>query len=1258
VLLTVVGSIYLAGSIWSDLPALWRQALVWGYLAVCAAGFARVGRRLESHPGGESAARWLIGVSVALAPVHALATGGLWKLGGATSTIAAGIGLIACTAFHGNLLRRTLPALSPVLTRQFQWTWLALAISVGLIPLMSGPGWLLVPTMGALVALWAGMTQGRKAGWLPALLVAEPLAFHVLFTEPGPPSAYGPFLVLAALGCLYLDAARARWRGVLRTHANGPLGLAALACAGGALLLLGSTMSPLPTTGPTLLSTLLLVPFFAAATTSWRRPVVWMGGLLSALLFFLALPSQFAIAVAWLGSQAGQALGYTDEPLPLPWYSLTLLPYLFGVRWLEGWLSRTGWRQSAELSRKTLVWGAGLSFALALAAHGRWDDLRPALLALPLHALLWTWGRQLRHTGWAALLGLVGLVWAIDAMAWTGASAPATLTLAGLLICAAAWSARAWLPQAERCETPLALIGLPALLMGLAGLADLHGLSDAGWAWGSGALALGAVVGVLGTERWCPDRTGPAKVLELVAHLLAGLAVVMAMALHGLPRTLAKLPVAIALVHWLWRHKHPAYGALLCLGLAEMTARRALGLGLADFGLVAALAAAAAWIPVACRAAGLGRKPWLDWSLAFPSAVVGAMAATASLALMTIQGFDSPFHVAAVAGFAGAVWLGGRRFTMPALEKLAWALATWTVVALVQWLGAPPETLGWVLACTAAGLVVLPGKADWARLNLVVATGAGVIAVTTGDVASVSLPLLSLALGWLAHVAWRRPELAWTGALLGGSLAASFVSQTPMAAMAALIAAGVLLAMLTGARRDRPTPAVAALLGLVWLGQEWLTAGEPVLVALVGLHGLGLVLARARDRHPALSATSWALAIPLWTAAALCLPSFNDQNSSLALLAVVTVAGIWGRRKGLLTVWLPYIAIALTAFTPLLEPSLLSAVLVILGLSLRKWLPVTTVLCLLLSVGAESLLFPSDLSAWVLLAPVAAAIWEFRLGWVRDQGWRWWTALSWAVWALLLARVAGPLAGLPESWLLPLAVGIAVSLEGLRAAVQPAKGEEFVRPLVLSARTLPLLMLAICLPLEGLTPWGVGLVGCLSLVRFVFKPRTSDLLIGVALVDLASLWALGQAQVSDPVAWVAPVSLSLLVVARILRDALGPQVVATLRYVASGALYLAAFSNLVVTPGGSLLMLVLGLAGVALGTMSRVKAYLHLGVGVAVATLIADGLRFGLEHSQFWALYLTGIGLTILGTMVAATLHRERLNRIRLRWRTAMAGWE
>ena len=41
-------------------------------------------------------------------------------------------------------------------------------------------------------------------------------------------------------------------------------------------------------------------------------------------------------AALHLRDEAAEALGYTDRPMPLAWYGLTFLPYVFACAW-AGW---------------------------------------------------------------------------------------------------------------------------------------------------------------------------------------------------------------------------------------------------------------------------------------------------------------------------------------------------------------------------------------------------------------------------------------------------------------------------------------------------------------------------------------------------------------------------------------------------------------------------------------------------------------------------------------------------------------------------------------------------------------------------------------------------------------------------------------------------------------------------------------------------------------------------------------------------------
>ncbi len=1252
VLLTVVGSIYLAGSIWSDLPPLWQHALVWAWLAVAAWGFGRVGRRLAQHPGGELASRWLHGVAVALVPVHALAVGGLWQLDG-IGAIAGAVGLAATGLLHGRLLRRSLPGAAPGLSPRFRTAWLALALSVGLVPLVGGPGWLVLPALLALVGLRVAVTGGTTRGWLPALLVAEPLLFCALFTPQGPVGAYGPVLVLAALGVLYLDAARARWRRLHRARPSGPLGVLSLALAAGALVALGTTLAPLPTTASSLAAALLLVGFFAAATASWRRPIVFQGALVAGLLVMLALPAQFALAVQWLAAQAGQALGYTEEPLPLAWYSLTLLPYLAGVRWLEGALRRSGWRQPDALARQALAFGATCSGLLMLAAHSRPDDLRPALLALPLHAGLWAWRRPLRHRPAAAVLAVIGAVWIADGLGLLGLSGSASLAWLGGLGLVAAWTARSWLPHGARAEGPLACAGLLAGIVGLG--AQAAGWSTAAWAVGAGSLALVGAAGAWASARWTPDRRVPTLVLSLTAHLLAGAAVAISLELGGFARSLAKLPVAVALVGWLVQHRHPAYGAVLAAGLGEALWRQAPLLGATDPALRVALAATLAGAPALAWLAGWRPAAWLQRAWVRPAAWVGGALAAVSLFLCTALAFPTAAHVAVPAVLAGLALFSATRLPALPTGQLARGFGLWTVAGTFAWLGVPAEVQAWAFGFGAAALVARRQEQPWALGLVLLSLGAGALALVTGPITP-SMALLALGLGWLGFVWTTEPVSAWAGLVAAVALALVPGGADPYAALAGTLAAAALLGLGSRLGQDRAVPLalVAGAFGAVLI--ELALNGEPLLVAVLGLHAVGLVLARLRGRDTAPVPWSGWTAVPLWAAAVLAAPAFDEPM--LGAAAALTVGAALGRRKVLLTLWVPLLVGLVLHHTAGLEgPEPLAVAWVLVGLALRRRLPGLTVLTLLLAAFVDGL-DDQVLQPLVLLAPLGAMAWELRLGWQRDEGWRWWPALAWLGWGIVAARWMGPLQGLPETWLVPVSVALAVGLEVLHAAVVPLKGEAFVRPVHTCARALPLVVLSLALPLGGLSAWGVGLVGALALLRYVFRPRTSDLLLGVVLLDASALWAFAESGVTDPVVWVAPVSLSLLLVARQLRDALGPQVVAGFRYLAAGALYLAAFGDLLGSPGGSLVMLLLGLVGIAAGTWFRVRAYLHLGAGVAVATLVADALRFGLAHSEFWALYLALLGLAILGAMVAGTLHRDRLGQWRLALRTAMAGWD
>ncbi len=1254
VALTVVGSIYLAGSIWAELPPLSRQALVWIYLALSAWGFATLGRRLGRREGNQTAARWLQGVSIALVPAHALTAGGLWSLG-MTGAVAAAIALLATGLLHRHLVARSLPEVCPDTPAAFRDVWLGLALSVGLLPLVTGPGWLLLPGLGALTALWLLVTRTRGVGAAAGLLLVHVLGFHLLFTPPGSLPAYAPLFAQAALGLLYVDVARARWRGLNRVRPTGWLGVSAVALGVLALVMLAPTLAPLPTGVTALVTSLLLVPLFFGGAAAWRRPVVFVVGLASALVAVLALPDLFAELVQWLALLAGQALGYTDEPLPLAWYSLTLLPYLAACRWLETWLERSTWRQGSPLATVTRRWGLALSAGLVVAAHSRPDDLRPALLALPLHGLLWAWGRRWRHSPWALAGWALATLWAVDAVVFAGGSSWTAGLVAGSGALVAAWTARSWLPRARTTEWILAAAGLLAVLAALAGLGHEAALADRSWAWAAGALGLAAAAGVAASRRWMPEVVGPPRLLELAAHGLVAAAVVFALDLSGLDRALAKIPVAAVVLHWLWKHRHPAYGVVACLGLCELVLRQVHGLGVRDERVLVSLAALIAWLPLAARVASDRLPAWLDRALFVPSAWVGGLACAVAVPMLTIDGLQTRPHAVLATALAGAVALGAWRFRHRGLVLAAQLLGSWAAVAGMRLAEVPLEGQAWVLLAVAAGLSVLGRERDWARLLGLAGLGFALAGWTDSPMMPGTTPLLLLASGWVGYATTGQRWLTWAGALAGASLAAVSADlpllAAPVVVILALSTTGWLVEQ---AREDLRLTLPAGALFAAWL--VGIAPAGGLLVPVVLAHAAGLVALRVQGRSAALPPLG--VGAGLWFASLGLVALGLDQGSLPALpvllLALVSL-GTGRRRLGVLLAPMVALAAAQALGEPILDTWPLC--LVIVGLAARPWLPIATVLALGLAAVLDAA-GPGPLAPWIWLAPLVACGVDLAEAWRTDRTRPLWRGLAWLAWAIGWARFDGPLAALPADWIVPVTVAFALVLEAGRVLVVRHDRPALARPLEQVSATLPLAGLLAATSLGALTTWGLALVGSLHLLRFVSRSKSADLVLGAVLVDTACLWSLLDAGWTDPVVLVAPVSLTVLIVARLLRDALGPQVVALMRYAAAGALYVAAFGSIVVTQEASLVMLVLSLAGLGAGVWLRVRAYVHVGAAFAVATLVVDAVRFGLTHSQFWALYLTLLGVAILGAMVLLTVHRERLGTWRSELSSAMSGWE
>ncbi|MFH1466402.1 MAG: hypothetical protein ABIO70_18610, partial [Pseudomonadota bacterium] len=682
----------------------------------------------------------------------------------------------------------------------------------------------------------------------------------------------------------------------------------------------------------------------------------------------------------------------------------------------------------------------------------------------------------------------------------------------------------------------------------------------------------------------------------------------------------------------------------------------------------------------------------LAWDLSVPARLLAPWAASAALLAL---GAAPWLHPIAWGACAALGWALSPRAETDRL--VTWALAALTAVGLAWATVTTPEARP-VLALAWAGLGLLlahGGRAArwaWAGLVLGLITAAAepgtapllaalhatlalaLVAWAEGPrrqgIAALTLILLGLATGaWglvtiaLAAGAARRVRpnerarllvepLAW--ALLVGAVALRLAGIGWIGEIALLTIAVPVL----GA--GRPRLLLASLPLLAWLPAE--VAGlDPTWAWPAVLTALGLGLALDRARPLARSGADLALGLAgLGTLAALAV----HGATVFALLGAGLAAGWWARgRRPLAVAWLLLAGLAwswtaLGAWTAL--PALCALATVIAAEHLEsRWLrglALSFLLATCLLEGRSDLeLDPSGWQRAVMGLVFALSIART----LRERAARrWWASLAWGAGWLLALGIYGPLDHLPISTLLPLGVGLGLALEGAALTLERHRGAAFVAPLRQATVALAILALLVALVSDGVTTLGMALAGCLFGLRYALRSRTVDLLVGLVLLDVAAILGVLDLGWHDPVAFVGPVGLSLLVLAQLLRQSLDPRLRDLLRYAGALAVYLTAFGQAVFDPAWTLGLVLMGLAGLALGSGLRVRAFLTLGSSAVLAALLTEILRFGLNHSGFWAFYLTTLGLLILGGMVVLTLMRPQLATLRGQWRERMAGWD
>jgi hypothetical protein len=212
---------------------------------------------------------------------------------------------------------------------------------------------------------------------------------------------------------------------------------------------------------------------------------------------------------------------------------------------------------------------------------------------------------------------------------------------------------------------------------------------------------------------------------------------------------------------------------------------------------------------------------------------------------------------------------------------------------------------------------------------------------------------------------------------------------------------------------------------------------------------------------------------------------------------------------------------------------------------------------------------------------------------------------------------------------------------------------------------------AYLVPLAGLIalPWGDPLVAAALLVgnaaHFAVLARGEGerrfaSVASVVAFNGALLLAWSADKGVSPELFLIPAGVSLLMLVRVFREDLTPEVEAKLRAVAVTGIYAsAAFRPLMFPQTWAFLScVVLCLLGVGVGIALRIRSYVYLGTAFLVTSVVANVVRFGVRDHRAGAAFLSVLGLLVVGSMILLSAKRAELLRRYEQVRERLAGWD
>ena len=190
------------------------------------------------------------------------------------------------------------------------------------------------------------------------------------------------------------------------------------------------------------------------------------------------------------------------------------------------------------------------------------------------------------------------------------------------------------------------------------------------------------------------------------------------------------------------------------------------------------------------------------------------------------------------------------------------------------------------------------------------------------------------------------------------------------------------------------------------------------------------------------------------------------------------------------------------------------------------------------------------------------------------------------------------------------------------------------------------------------------LIGLMYLLLSILR-RSVVCGVAAALFANAALWSLlnenGLSLWRNPQFWLIPPAVSVLIAGHINRHRLTSAQLAALRYASILMIYLSSTSEIFIRGVGQslwppVILASLSVAGVFVGMMLRVRAFLYLGSSFVMLSIVSMvwHARVAIDHTWPWWAFLIGLGICILIFFGALEKKRPEI----MRWIEQLQKWE